>query len=123
MFVIVVAGLGDLMCTLSYARAVGLIEANPLARLAVSIGGEPMLVALKAVSIGACCAALFIGRRNRRVEIAAWICAGAMAALMAYWNHYNDQIAGLGNEVASLAARSGASPECADTARWLTLAD
>lgn len=85
---IIIMGLADLACTLSYMTTVGMIELNPLARLIAQEGGAPNLAAFKVCTIVACCGILFRLRRTRQAEIAAWLCVLVMAALMIHWMRY-----------------------------------
>jgi hypothetical protein len=85
---IIIMGLADLLCTLSYMTTVGMIELNPLARLIAQEGGAPNLAAFKVCTIAACCGILFRLRRTRQAEIAAWLCVLVMAVLMIHWMRY-----------------------------------
>lgn len=106
-------GLGDLDMTLQFARSVGMIELNPLARVLMA-GDSPMPVVLfKLGTIVFCVGVLFMARRRRHAEIAAWCCFLVMAALTMHWNRYSSTVSELTPEVSAMAA--------ADDPRWVSM--
>lgn len=96
-------GLGDLDMTLQFVRNVGMIEANPLARSLME-GQSPLPVVLfKLGSIFFCVGVLFMARRRRHAEVAAWACFLVMAALTMHWNRYSAEVSAMTPEVNALA--------------------
>jgi hypothetical protein len=75
----------DLMLTLKLVTSVGMIEANPIARMVMQTGDTTYLTIFKmtltAISLGA----IFWCRRHKLGEIAAWICFCVMLALSLQW--------------------------------------
>lgn len=106
-------GLGDLDMTLQFVRSVGMIEVNPLAR-ALMEGQSPLPVVLfKLGTILFCVSVLYMARKRRHAEVAAWTCFLVMAALTMHWTRYSDGMAELTPEVSAMAA--------ADDPRWVTM--
>ncbi len=97
----------DLLCTLAYMSTIGLIEANPLARLMISIGDIRQLVIFKVFTTLLCCGALFLARSHPLSEKVAWICAAMLLALMLHWTAFNSSVSGLTNEITVLALHGG----------------
>ncbi len=86
-------GLIDLAFTLTYMTSIGMIEANPLARLMVSIGGAGQLVRFKLFTILLSGGLLYLSRERRIAEVAAWLGLLIMLMLSAHWLDYNEQVA------------------------------
>lgn len=101
-------GVVDLLLTLTYARGVGMLELNPLARLMLEVGGAPLLIAFKFVCTGLCAGVLFLHRRTAQAEVGCWTCAAAMLLLMAHWVNYNATVSAFSNDLAVLALSEGA---------------
>lgn len=89
---IVLMAYSDLSHTLTYARAVGMIELNPLARFVMQEGGVAGLTIYKALSVTICVGILLSLRHKRQAEVCAWACSGAMLVLMLHWMNYNAHI-------------------------------
>jgi hypothetical protein len=89
---IVLMSLADLDMTLAYARSVGLLEGNPLARLVMTYGSSWILALWKVASVALCIFILFSARRTRFAEIGAWICFMVMVWLTLRWVTYNEQV-------------------------------
>lgn len=115
-------GVADLLCTLTYMRISGMMEANPIARHMIALNGVSQLVMFKLLSILLCSTALYYGRFFRRTEICAWGCIAVMGALTAHWLQYNRSVSALTNEIAVIALHHG-GPETDVGARWISLAD
>lgn len=82
----------DLLLTLTYMKSVGMMEANPIARAMIAIGGVGQLVRFKLFTIALSCGILYILRRHKAAERCAWICCVAMVALSLHWVRYNDAV-------------------------------
>ncbi len=115
---IVLMGLTDLLCTLSYLTSVGLIEVNPIARWVINNLGMSGLIAFKAASMLFTCGALFIIRQHRAGEKCAWICATVLLLLMLHWVRFNEAIPNMSQEMILLALNEHAFP----IDSWVTLA-
>lgn len=107
--------LADLDMTLAYARSVGLLEGNPIARLVMAYGSAWILALWKLASVGLCLFILFRARRTRYAEIAAWICFIVLVWLSVRWVTYNEEVPLLTSYMAS---QDGARDH-----RWVTLGD
>lgn len=114
---ILIMGAADLLLTLTYARTVGMIEVNPLARLMIALGGAHQLVMFKVFCTALSAGVLFLCRRAPVAERASWVCAAAMLALTAHWVNYNATVSSFTNDIALLAANDGACD------LWITLAN
>lgn len=95
-------GITDLLCTILYMGSVGMIELNPLARLIASEGGADNLAAFKLCSMFASCGILYRLRRTKQAELAAWVCAAALTALMIHWVRYSEYAPGIAAAVHAL---------------------
>lgn len=111
---VVVMSLADLDMTLAYARSVGLLEGNPLARLVMTYGSSWMLALWKAASVGLCVFILFKARRTRHAEVAAWICFLVLVWLSVRWADYNDEVPLLTSYISEQQRGDG---------RWVSLED
>jgi hypothetical protein len=87
---------GDLVMTLIYLRGVGMLEANPVARVVMSFNSPAMLAAYKLATVGFTVGILYCARRTRYGEGAAWICCGVLACLTLHWARYIDTVSRLG---------------------------
>lgn len=114
---ILIMGAADLLLTLTYARTVGMIEMNPLARLMIALGGAQQLVLFKACCTAVCAGVLFLCRRAPEAERACWLSAVGMLALTAHWVNYNASVSSFTNDMAVLAASDGACD------LWISLAN
>lgn len=107
----VMMGIADLMCTLTYMRTSGMLEANPLARFVLSTGavegGSGQLVMFKALTIMLSCGTLYLARRHRQAEFSAWACTAMMLALTVHWINYNRSVSSFTNDMAVLAMSGG----------------
>lgn len=106
----------DLACTLTYLRAVGMVELNPIARHIIDIGQAPLLIAFKLLTILASCGTLYLVRRHRLAEIGAWICTAVLVALSLHWTNFNANISRFTNDIAVVALQGGCD-------RWVSLSD
>jgi uncharacterized membrane protein YciS (DUF1049 family) len=89
---ITIMGIADLMLTLIYMRTTGMYELNPLARVMVATGGSTQLVLFKLLTLSLSAGMLYLLRRHRIAEPAAWACAAVMCVLSIHWISYNSQI-------------------------------
>lgn len=112
---VLVMSLADLDMTLAYARSVGLMEENPLARLVMTYGSAWVLALWKIASVGLCLFILYKARRTRYAEIAAWICFAVLVWLSVRWTTYNNEMPLLTNYLSSR--------ENSGDHRWVTLGD
>lgn len=115
---IILMGITDLLCTLSYLTSVGLIEANPIARWVINNLGMAGLITFKAATMLFTCGALYIIRRHRAAERCAWICAVVLLLLMLHWVRFNQAIPTMSQEMILLALNEHAFP----IESWVTLA-
>jgi len=114
---ILIMGAADLALTLTYARTVGMIEVNPIARTMIALGGAHQLVVFKAFCTVLCAGFLYLCRRTPQAERAAWLCACGMLVLTAHWVNYNASVSRFTNDIAVLAASDGACD------LWISLAN
>lgn len=99
--------IADLMCTLTYMRISGMLEANPLARFMITIGDAQQLIHFKLGMIALCWGSLYLGRRHPRAELSAWICTAIMLLLTLHWINYNASVSLFTNDMAVLALSNG----------------
>lgn len=100
-------GLADLLCTLTYMRTSGMLEANPIARLMLDIGSARQLVLFKTLMMLLSAGTLYLARRHRVAETCAWACTLMMLALTLHWLHFNRSISAFTNDMAVLAMSDG----------------
>ncbi len=86
--VIMLTSIADLLLTLTYARGVGMIELNPMARAVMAYDSPGLLAAWKLGLVSAACTIIFAGRRSRFTEAGAWLAALVMAMLTVHWLRY-----------------------------------
>jgi hypothetical protein len=96
-------GVADLLFTLTYMTNSGMMEMNPLARLAVSLGGVNMLVKFKLLTILLSAGILYCCRKHRSAEPWSWFCAAVMLTLTLHWVHYNATISDMTHEISTIA--------------------
>ena len=106
-------GLADLGLTLTYMSSVGMLEANPIARAMIDVGGARQLVIYKLFTIALSGGILYILRRRRAAEVCAWISCSVLLLLSAHWANYNAALASATIDLGVLAA----------DARWVHLAE
>jgi len=114
-FAMALMGLADLGLTLTYMSTVGMLEANPIARAMIDVGGPRQLVMFKLFTIALSGGILYLLRRHRAAEVCAWLSCAGLLLLCVHWTSYN----------ASLAA-AGASIDLgilATDARWVHFTD
>jgi len=112
----VLMGLADLACTLTYMRSVGMVEMNPIARHMIDLAGARQLVLFKLFTMVLSCGLIYLLRFHRRAETVAWACTCVLLGLMVHWVRYNSEAPKMTNEIALLA--SGDANEC-----WVVLDD
>jgi len=106
----IMMGLADLACSLTYMQSVGMIELNPLARHMASVGQTRQLVLFKLFTMALSCGALFLVRRHAIAEKAAWLCSAGLLALMIHWTIFNRDVASNTNELTLMAQGERKSP-------------
>ncbi len=111
---IVLMGLADLACTLAYMQTVGLPEANPIARWLARFGDTRAIIGFKLLTMLLSCLCLYVGRRERRMEVAAWACTLILLCLSVHWISFNRAITEHTNLIAYL-SDPGACPRIAGT--------
>ncbi len=116
LLITVALSLFDLLLTLSYARSIGLIEANPIAAWIMREGSSAALIAWKVGSVGLAGCIIFAIRHRREGEWAAWVCAAILALLTAHWLNFGSEL----HTVTALAADPSSIP--ADS-QWIVMVD
>jgi hypothetical protein len=84
--------LADLTLSLTYMRSVGMFEMNPLARSMIAIGGADQLVRYKLFLTILSGGILYLLRRQRFAEQAAWVSTVVLLLLTMHWGRYNARI-------------------------------
>jgi hypothetical protein len=107
MLAMTLMGIADLLCTLTYMRTSGMLEANPVARLVLATGDADQLVMFKALTILLTCGTLYLARRHRQAELSAWTCTAMMLVLTLHWINYNRSVSAFTNDMAVLAMSGG----------------
>lgn len=100
---ILMMSLADLICTITYMRAVGMVELNPIARYLTAAGDGAPLVAFKSFTMVLSAWLLFVCRRHRRAEVCAWLGASILLVLTGHWVHYNSTVQGITREIVVIA--------------------
>jgi len=113
LFATVLMGLADLSMTLTFITTVGMIEANPIARLVMELNSPGYVVLWKLATMLVGIGVLFWARMHRGAEIGTWICFAAMAALSIHWLAFAGQVSSMDSDYATLAA--------ADDPRWISI--
>jgi hypothetical protein len=75
----------DLELTLMYAREIGMVEANPIARLVMAHQSPALVVLFKFASLGLACGILYRLRHHPRAELGAWVCFVVLVWLSLRW--------------------------------------
>jgi hypothetical protein len=114
--IIVVLSVADLLFTLTHLNGIGMIELNPIARAIILGGTATDLIAFKLASVGVGCGCLYLGRRSKRTELAAWICALGLGLLTVHWFQYNAVMQ------ATIEQMTSVDDLTVDTPGWITLA-
>lgn len=108
---ILLVSLADLWLTLHYLRGPGMSEGNPIARWVIS-GGSPWSLAI--FKLGLCAftsGILWVYRRRRSAEIAAWVGCLVMGWLCFQWHAYTKLVAEVVTE----------SPEITEASTWVSM--
>jgi hypothetical protein len=100
-------GAADLLCTLTYMRTSGMLEANPIARFVLLAGSAEQLVMFKVLMMLLSCGTLYLARRHRKAEACAWVCTAMMFLLTLHWINFNRSISSFTNDMAVLAMSDG----------------
>ncbi len=108
---VAIMGIADLLFTLTYMTGPGMMEVNPIARTAISLGGVSMLIKFKLLTILLSAGILYCCRKHRSAEIWSWVCAGVMFVLTLHWMHYNSIISDMTHELTTIALSDSAPPE------------
>ena len=91
-FAIIIFSLADLYFTILYARTVGMSEANPLARLVMSMNSPTLLGLWKCATVAGACLIFWAFRHKRATEAAALACMCALGALTIWWSVYTREL-------------------------------
>lgn len=87
---IVILSVADLIITLTHLEALGMAEANPLARFIIEHTHSPLsLVSFKLLTVLVCVGLLYKVRRHLQAEIAAWCALAILACMSAMWFSYS----------------------------------
>ncbi len=87
---VVVLSLADLLITLTHLRTTGMMEANPVAALLIkSTQSAWALTSFKLLTLAICVSVLFVLRRRREGEVAAWIAVVILAFMSVQWAAYS----------------------------------
>jgi hypothetical protein len=113
LFATVIMGLADLALTLTFVTTIGMVEANPLARLVMQYNEPGLLVLWKLATMLVGIGVLYWARKNRGAEIGTWVCFMAMAALSVHWLTFTGQVSELESDYAQMAA--------VDDPRWISI--
>lgn len=92
--------MGDLAMTLTWLNSVGMLEANPLARLVMGLSSPWAVVLWRGLSLILGLFILYRLRRRPHAEVGAWICFVAMGLLSAHWLSVNASAATLTSDYA-----------------------
>lgn len=101
-----IMSIGDLYMTLTLAKSVGMLEANPLSRAVMAQDSPALVILWRMGTVLLGLGILYYFRRLARAEIGAWICFIAMLTLTTYWTQYIEAINSLGPVYGSLAMTS-----------------
>lgn len=113
---LVLMSVADLLCTLTYLTSVGMVEANPIARHMIEIGGVRQLVLYKAFTMTLSCGCIFLIRKKRGAELGAWVCVALLLSLMLHWLQYNAVMHTLAPHFSSISL-----PGTATNADWIII--
>jgi hypothetical protein len=100
---ITVMSAADLALTLIYATTIGMVESNPIARLVMAHNSPELLGVWKGSTVVVAGVILFLARRHRTAELAAWLASVALLWLMLHWAQYVAFIAASPIDMACLA--------------------
>ncbi|MDX2016449.1 MAG: DUF5658 family protein [Planctomycetota bacterium] len=100
---IAIMSAADLALTLIYATTIGMVESNPVARLVMSHNSPELLSLWKLSTFLVAAVILFLARRHRTAELAAWLASVALVWLMLHWAQYVAFIASSPVDMACLA--------------------
>jgi hypothetical protein len=89
---IVIFSLADLYFTILFARSVGMAEANPVARLVMSLNSPALLGLWKCATVAGACLIFWAFRHRRTTEAAALACMCALGALTVWWSVYTKEL-------------------------------
>ncbi|MBI1189304.1 MAG: hypothetical protein GC200_01295 [Tepidisphaera sp.] len=93
-----ILALGDLWMTLAFASNMGMLEANPIARLVMGMGSTAGIIAWKLATTLLGLGILYHLRHTRHAEIGAWVVFGVLTALSIHWLNYTELVTTLGSE-------------------------
>lgn len=79
---------GDLYMTLTFLTTVGMVEANPIARLVMEHQSPAIIVLWKLATTALGLGILYKLRTRVGAEVGAWVCFIALAALAFHWLGY-----------------------------------
>lgn len=87
---VAILSVGDLLVTMIFLGSTGMVELNPLAAYMIRNQSAAGLVCFKLGSVLMSVSILLMIRHTRRGEIAAWIAACILVALMFHWSRYTE---------------------------------
>lgn len=96
-----ILSLVDLFMTMTHLANVGMLEANPIARIIMKSGLPWLLIAWKLGTVAVGIGILWWARRRVISEVAAWACCVILLALSLQWFVYHRQILAMGADLAS----------------------
>ncbi|MFY7896912.1 MAG: DUF5658 family protein [Phycisphaerales bacterium] len=99
LFATFLMGVADLALTLTYVTSIGMVELNPLARYIMEHGSVQAVALFKFGAMTVNGGILYIFRRRRIAEIAAWICFLVMAGLSIKWGLYASHMSSFASEL------------------------
>lgn len=90
MIAIIAMSIGDLFMTLTYARSIGMVELNPLARYLMQAPSPAYIIMYKLGSVLIASAILFKARSTRVGELGSWLAFFGLLWLTIRWVEYSE---------------------------------
>lgn len=87
---IVAMSIGDLLMTLTFARSIGMVELNPLARFLMQAPSPAYIIVYKLSSVLIASAILFMARKTRVGELGSWLAFFGLLWLTIRWLEYSE---------------------------------
>jgi hypothetical protein len=113
LFAIILMGLADLSMTLTFITSVGMVEANPVARLVMQLNHPGYVILWKLATMLVGIGVLYWARRTKGAEVGTWVSFIAMAALSIHWLTFAGQVSTMDADYAVMAA--------VDDPRWISI--
>ncbi len=82
--------IGDLLMTLTFARSIGMVELNPMARFLMQAPSPAYIIVYKMSSVLIACAILFMARKTRVGELGSWLAFFGLLWLTIRWLEYSE---------------------------------